>query len=40
MQIIDDIQDALDLWNADETQWLLTDGLLYAICPEPDALRL
>jgi hypothetical protein len=40
MQLTDDIQDALDLWNADDTQWLLTDGLLYAIGTEAQALAL
>jgi hypothetical protein len=40
MQLTDDIQDALDLWNADDTQWLLTDTVLYVICAEEDALRL
>jgi hypothetical protein len=40
MQVTDDIESALDLWNTDCTQWLLTDGLLYAVCTEAHALEL
>lgn len=40
MQLSDDRQEALNLWYADDTQWILTDTLLYAICCEADALRL
>ena len=39
MQMTDDPQDALDLWNTDDTQWILTDGTQYAVCAEEDALR-
>ena len=31
----DDAQDALDLRNTDDTQWILTDGTQYAVCREP-----
>ena len=40
MKTVDDPQDALDLWKTDDTQWVLTDDLIYAICREKDALRL
>jgi hypothetical protein len=40
MRTTDDIHDALALWHADDTQWLLTDDLIYAICREKDARRL
>ena len=39
MQTTTDPQDALDLWNTDDTQWLLTDGEQYAVCGETDALQ-
>ena len=39
MHVTDDPQDALDLWNADDTQWILTDGEQYAVCAELDALH-
>ena len=38
MQIIDDTQDALELWDDDDTQWILTDGTQYAVCAEREAL--
>ena len=39
MQRTDDAQDALDLWNTDDTQWILTDGSEYAVGPEVEALH-
>ena len=38
MQTTDDPQDALDLWNADDTQWLLTTVLSTPLARE-DALH-
>ena len=38
MPMTDDPQDALILWYLDETQWVLTDGTQYVVCPEPEAL--
>ena len=32
MMIVDDIQDALDLYETDDTQWLVTDGTQYGVC--------
>jgi hypothetical protein len=39
MQITDDIHDALDLWERDDTQWILTNGTDYAVCIEVDGLQ-
>ena len=39
MRITDDPQDALELWDDDETQWILTDGVEYAVGPEIEALH-
>ena len=39
MQMTDDPQDALDLWDDDDTQWILTDGIEYAVCTEGEALH-
>lgn len=40
MHVTDDIQDALDLYETDDTQWLLTNGTQYAVGPEMDAIHL
>ena len=38
MQRTDDAQDALEWWDADDTQWIITDGgYAYAVCTEDEA---
>jgi hypothetical protein len=39
MQTTTDPQDALALWNADDTQWILTNGTQYVVCAEHEAVH-
>lgn len=38
MHLTDDIQDALVRWEMDDTQWIITNGIQYVVCHEPDAV--
>jgi hypothetical protein len=37
MFLCDDIQEALDFYATDDTQWIITDGTQYGLCEEAEA---
>ena len=40
MRVTDDPQDALEMWDDDDTQWILIDGLEYAVTTEVEAMEM